>query len=522
MSIGYNDAVKKPGKESEYTEEQIQELVRCMNDISYFFKYVKIVHPDHGRVIFDPYDFQKDIVDTFLEHRFQILLLARQVGKSTVVAIIAIWYAIFNSDKLIGITSYVEKEAINILDKIKIIYEELPDWIKPGVKEYNKKTIEFENGTAIRVSATTKNAFRGRSLNLLICDELAFVPHNQAEDFWSSNFPTISKSKESKVILISTPKGQHNLFHRMWTSATNYGVYEHNHRQPGKNGFVPIMYDWRCLPERTEEWAESQKESLGDVLFAQEHGCNFVGSINTVIDANILKKLIESDYPDPIVRDLGGKFRVYKKPEGGCMYVLGCDTSKGSGEHYSTIQVLRIDSVDPINMEQVAVYECNRTDPYHFAQIINRTAIYYNQAYIMVENNAEGWTVASELHWNYENEGLVNSGSKSVDIGIRATKKSKNRAVILMKKIIEDELLILNDRGTVTQLTDFTEKANGSFSCNNLPDDLLAGLWWATYIAKQEIFDNNMTFKKPDEDEDDGWGILSDINDEAEEDWSWL
>ncbi|MFW6001929.1 MAG: terminase large subunit domain-containing protein [archaeon] len=87
--------------------------------------------------------------------------------------------------------------------------------MKPGIKEYNKKSIVFDNGSAIRVSATTKNAFRGRALNLLICDELAFVPPNQANDFWSSNFPTISKSKDSKVVLISTPKGQHNLFHRL-------------------------------------------------------------------------------------------------------------------------------------------------------------------------------------------------------------------------------------------------------------------------------------------------------------------
>lgn len=440
---------------------------------------------------------------------------------STVVGVVALWYAIFNKDKLIGITSYVEKEAIGVLDKIKIIYEELPEWLKPGVKEYNKKSIVFDNGSIIRVSATTKNAFRGKALNLLICDELAFVQPNQAEDFWSSNFPTISKSQESKVILISTPKGQHNLFHRLWVGATN-GLYNHSKREPGKNSFVPIKYDWRCLPERTEEWAKNQRESLGDTLFRQEHSCEFLGSINTVIDADVLKKLFESEQKDPILYDLLGKFRVYQKPINGAQYTLGVDTAKGTGENYSTIQVLRMDSINPIDIEQVAVYECNRTDPYHFANIINRIAIYYNNAYIMVENNAEGWTVASELHWNYENEGLVNSGSKTTDLGIRATKKSKNRAVILMKKMIENNMLVINDYKTVIQLTDFTENANGSFSCNNLNDDLLAALWWGVYIVKQDIFEEDMSFKSPEDDEDEGWGLLSDIDDYEESSWDWL
>lgn len=178
MPVAYDEAIKKPQKELEYTREQIQELAKCYDDLHHFFKYVKIVHPDYGRVTFEPYDFQRDIVNTYLQNRFMILLLARQVGKSTVVGVIALWYAIFNKDKLIGITSYVEKEAIGVLDKIKIIYEELPEWLKPGVKEYNKKSIVFDNGSIIRVSATTKNAFRGKALNcvtgetkICVCDD---------------------------------------------------------------------------------------------------------------------------------------------------------------------------------------------------------------------------------------------------------------------------------------------------------------------------------------------------------------
>ncbi len=520
MPVGYDDFVKKSNQEHEYTEEQIKELYKCKKNIYHFCKYVKIVHPDHGRVIFEPYDFQKDIIDTYLKNRFLALLLARQVGKSTVVGVIACWYAIFNKDKRIGITSYIEKEAIKILDKIKIIYEELPLWLKPGVKdEYNKKSIVFENGTNLMVSATTKNAFRGEALNLLISDELAFVPAGQANDFWTSNVPTTAKSQFSKIIIISTPAGQHNLFHRIWQGALKGSSL--NKRKPGKNGFVPIKYDWTCVPERTKEWAEGEKERLGKTLFRQEHSVEFLGSINTLIDADILKILLNKT-KTPKLYDLGDKFRIYEKLQKGCSYVLGVDTGKGSGEHYSTIQVLRIDSSTPVKAEQVAVYENNTVDPYNFSEIVNKIAIYYNNAYIMVENNSEGNTVVSELHWRFENEGLVNTGNKIANLGIRATRKTKPRAVILMKKLIEGKMLKLNDEETVQQLTDFVDKGNNRFACNNLNDDLVSGLYWAVYIFLSDLMDQEITFQKDKDPESEGWGLLSDVPDHVNEDWSWL
>lgn len=519
MPVVYDNYVKKPHQEIEYTQEQIQELAKCANNIFHFCKYVKIVHPDKGRVRFDPYDFQEEIINKYLNHRFLILLLARQVGKSTTVGVIACWYAMFNKDKIIGITSYIEKEAINILDKIKIIYEELPDWLKPGVKEYNKKSILFENGTKIQVSATTKNAFRGRTLNLLICDELAFVQPNQAEDFWSSNFPTISKSVESKVILISTPKGQHNLFHRLWLGALKDAK---EHGKPGKNGFVAIKHNWRCLPERDDEWARRERESLGsDMLFKQEHECDFIGSNSTVIDPEVIKSLYYK-YINPQLYDLGKSFRIYEKPKNKYEYVIGVDVGKGTGENFSTIQVLKINSTNPINLEQVAVYENNKIDVYSFAEVVNKISLYYNRAYIMAENNAEGSTIVSELHWNYENSGLINSGNKNKDLGIRASKKSKPIAVILMKKLIEDGMLKINDYGTVNQLSDFTDVGRGIYRCENLNDDLVSALYWAVYIFNMNILSEDYSFKKNEEDEDVAWGLLSDVGDNIEEDWSWV
>jgi hypothetical protein len=225
---------------------------------------------------------------------------------------------------------------------------------------------------------------------------------------------------------------------------------------------------------------------------------------------------------DPIKTDLKGKLRIFESPVSGAEYVLGVDVAKGTGEHFSTIQVLRIDSITPIKMEQVAVFEDHFTDVYTFADILNRLSYYYNNGYMMVENNGEGSPVVNRLWWEYENEGLVNTGAKNKDLGIRATKSTKPRAVLLMKKLIEDNNIKINDERTVMQLTDFIDKGNSRFGGGNIDDDLVSSLYWALYILEMEIFDESYEFSKIDEDEDDAWGVLSDVDTGIEEDWSWM
>lgn len=170
MPLFYDDTIKAPNQEEEFTIEQIQELAQCANNIDYFLpKYVTIVTLDKGKQKFNPYPFQKDLIKIFDKNRWSVVLCARQNGKSTIVGAYALHYAIFNRDKFIGIVSNKEKSAKDILRRIKIMYQELPYWMKPGVIEWNKQSVEFDNGTRIEVSATSESAFRGRSINFLLC-----------------------------------------------------------------------------------------------------------------------------------------------------------------------------------------------------------------------------------------------------------------------------------------------------------------------------------------------------------------
>lgn len=492
--------LKRPNQKLEYSQNKIIEMEKCFNDFFYFCKYIKIVHPDEGKVVFKPRWYQKEILEKIIDNRFTVTLASRQVGKTTLVAAYILWYACFHSNKTIGVVSNKEKSAKDILKRIKGMYEELPHWIKPGVEIYNQLNIIFENDTEIMVSATSPDAFRGKTINVLLCDELGFVSQGMAEEFWASNYPTIAASSTSKIIVVSTPNGMYNLFHRIYSNA-----------EKKLNTFIPSKYDYTVIPGRDEEWVKKEIANMGETKFLQEHCVKFLGSTNTVIDHKILEKLLSIN-ESPIKTDLNDRLRVYEYPKNENKYFLGVDTAKGTGEHDSVVQVLKILSINPFKTEQVAVFQDNHTDVYVFSEIIFRTAIYYNNAHIMVENNAEGSTIVNKIWWDLEYENLVNESSKSTGLGIRATKVTKPKAVIAMKKLIENEDLIIRDSKTVDQLTTFIETSNNIFKGKEgKPDDLISALYWACYITNFDVFDEDIKIKTDLEDEE-GWGdILSDI-----------
>lgn len=505
MPIVYDDQIKSPNMEMEYTREEIIELHKCSKNIFHFCKYVKIISLDKGKVTFNPYKYQKDLILQFQNNRFVVDLLCRQSGKSTVVGVFALHYAIFNADKYIGIVSNKEKSAKDILRRIKMIYQELPGWLKPGVVEWNKQSIEFDNGTKIEISATSESAFRGRSINLLIMDEFGFVPNGAANAFWAANYPAISASTESKIIIISTPNGMFNLFHKLYTDA-----------EKGRNAFSYYFGDWKIVPGRDNEWAEVQRKNLGEQRFNQEFACLFLGSSQTVINSDVLRDLFEYNSINPLFYDLEDRLRVYEKPIEYAKYIMGVDTGKGTGKDASTIQVLRVDSTNPIKCEQVATFEHDKTDVYQFSEIVNRLSYYYNGAIMIVENNAEAAPVVNNLWYTYENMNLF---CKGTDLGIRATKGTKTKSVLLMKKLIEEGSLKLNDANTIKELGSFIEE-RGKFFGKDLHDDLVSGLYWACYaFEEKDLFDESPQLINSSE--NDAWGILADIENNPD-DGSWL
>jgi phage terminase large subunit-like protein len=214
-----NPNLKRSNVAVEFQQEQVEEWLKCAADPIYFIEnYVKIVNIDRGFIAFEPYDFQKDIIEKVQDNRFVICKMPRQSGKTTTIAALLLHAVLFTEEYNIGILAHKLAQAREILDRIKRAYEALPKWMQQGIVEWNKGNIELENGSKILASATSSSAIRGGSFNLIYLDEFAFVPNNLQEEFFASVYPTISSGKTSKVLITSTPNGL-NMFYKIWVDS---------------------------------------------------------------------------------------------------------------------------------------------------------------------------------------------------------------------------------------------------------------------------------------------------------------
>jgi predicted GIY-YIG superfamily endonuclease len=275
-----NPNLKSSGVSFVFSKEQIEERIKCMRDPIYFIqKYMKIVHVDRGLVPFDLYEFQKTLLKSYIDNRFTIAKLPRQVGKSTVTIAYILWTILFGPMQNIAILANKASTSRDILAKLQLAYEYIPMWMQQGIVSWNKGSIELENGSKVIAAATASSSARGNTYNVIFLDEFAFVPKNIAEEFITSVYPTISSGKTTKVIMVSTPNGM-NLFYKYWTDAVQR-----------RNLYIPIEAHWSVVPGRDADWAEDQVKQLGQEKFDQEFGC-VAG--NTLITTENGSETIES------------------------------------------------------------------------------------------------------------------------------------------------------------------------------------------------------------------------------------
>lgn len=184
-----------------------------------------------------------------------------------------LWRAMFTPDTTILLTANKLSQALEIMDRIRYTYEQLPNYIRAGATEYNKGNVGFDNGSRIISRATSSDAGRGLSISLLYLDEFAFVPPNKAQEFWTSIQPVLSTGGD--CIITSTPKSDEDQFAQIYKGARD-NTDEYGNENPkgvGRNGFFAVTVPWHAHPERDEAWAKPYKEQLGDARFRQEFEC---------------------------------------------------------------------------------------------------------------------------------------------------------------------------------------------------------------------------------------------------------
>ena len=478
-----NPNLKKINVTQEWTKPQLAEFAKCMDDPQYFIeKHIKIVSLDEGLIPFKMYDFQKEMVGTFHNNRFTICKLPRQSGKSTIIIAYLLHYVLFNASVNVAILANKAATARDLLGRLQLAYENLPQWMQQGVMSWNKGSLELENGSKILAASTSASAVRGGSYNIIFLDEFAYVPQTIAEQFFSSVYPTISSGKTSKVMIVSTPHGM-NMFYKMWTDA-----------EEKRSSYIPIEVHWSEVPGRDAVWKEETIRNTSASQFNTEFECEFLGSIDTLISPAKLRTLT---YHPPIKSNAG--LDVYENPKEGKTYMITVDVARGTQKDYSAFIVF---DISQIPYRVVGKYKDNEIKPLLFPQVIYNAARAYNQAFVLVEVNDIGEQVANTLQFDLEYDNLVMatmrgrsgqvmgggfSGGKA-QLGVRTTKATKKVGCSNLKQLIEDNKLYIPDLDCIGELSTFIIKGSSFQADDGQNDDLVACMFIFAWATDQTYF----------------------------------
>ena len=471
--------LKAAGAKINFSQEQVDEYVRCSKDPIYFIKnYCKIVHIDRGVIPFALYPYQEEFINIINNNSKTVLCTARQVGKTITVAAYFIWYSIFHPNKDSAILANKGKTSMEIMYKIQNIYSQIPYWLQPGLVEWNKSSMVLENGSRIFCETTSADSIRGFSISHILLDEFAFVDSNKANQFFTSVYPTLSSGANTKTIIVSTPNGL-NHFYKLFTDANLIGK--------AWNGFKSFMVRWDSVPGRDEKWAADQRRVLGDAMFCQEHEADFQGSSNTLISSYYIKKMV---YNTPLHSADG--FDLLIKPVKDHIYFVTVDTSRGVGNDYSAFVVF---DATEIQYQIVAKYRSDRIPPILFPTIIHTVAVDFNNAYILVETNDLGEQVAGILYNDLEYEKMIFCDKERISewgrggaVGIKTTTKTKRIGCAGLKTLIESDSLLVNDWDIITEISTFIQLRNLFAADSDCHDDLVMCLILFGWLANTQFF----------------------------------
>ena len=461
--------IKRSGIETEYTEHEMAEYLKCSENPTHFIEnYTQIISLDEGLVPFELRGYQEKLINHFKDNRFSVVLASRQSGKSITSCAYLLWYILFNPEVTVAVLANKGAIAREMIARIVTMLESVPFFLQPGVKILNKGNIEFGNDSKIVAAATSSSSIRGMSINMLYLDEFAFV--EDAETFYTATYPVITSGKDSKVIITSTANGVGNMFHKIYESAIH-----------DQSEYKPFTINWYDVPGRDEEWKNQTIANTSEAQFEQEYGNSFLGTGNTLVNSNTLLglKALEADWTKDEVR-------VYERPKEGREYICTVDVSKGRGLDYSTFSIF---DVTESPFRQVCTYRDNSVSPMLYPDLLNKYCRPYNDALIIIENNAEGGMVATQLHYDIEYPNVFVQGmTKADDIGVTMSRRIKRIGCSTMKELLEENRLIVVDRHTITELMTFVNKGSSFEADKGYHDDMVMNLVLFSWFITTDYF----------------------------------
>ena len=450
--------------------EILKEILKSGKDPVYFINsYARIAHPLEGLIPFKLYDFQKELLRDFNDHRFNVILKARQLGISTTTAAYIAWMMLFHRNKNILVIATKFQTAGNLVKKVKHIIKNLPPWMQiANITIDNRASFVLSNGSEIKASSTSSDAGRSEALSLLVIDEAAHV--DGLDELWPGLYPTLSTG--GRCIALSTPNGVGNWFHQIYADS-----------EQGQNDFYPTVLLWDVHPNRDLEWFEKETKNMSRRQIAQELECNFNMSGETVIHPEDLDWM-QTQTKEPQYRTgFDRNFWIWEKAIEGYNYLLTADVARGDGKDNSTLHVIKLET-----MEIVAEYQGKPTlDVY--ADMLNSIGHEFNNGMIVVENNSVGFAVLTKLQeLGYNNiyfsikssheyvEQLQGEHMSNAVPGFSTTSKTRPLIIAKMEEFIRNKLITIYSSRMVNELKTFIWHNGRPEAMRSYNDDLTMAL----------------------------------------------
>ena len=457
-----------------------EEWVKCAKDPVYFFKkYCYIQHPHRGKILFNLYPFQEDLMTSVNDHRFNVILKSRQLGISTLSAGYSLWLMLFHEDKNILVIATKQEVAKNLVTKVRFMHDNLPSWLKGQTEEDNKLSLRLRNGSQIKATSAAGDAGRSEALSMLIIDEAAFI--NNVEEIWTSAQSTLSTG--GGAIVLSTPNGVGNWFHKIWVQG-----------QQGDQ-WNPTELHWTVHPDRDQLWRDEQTKLLGEKGSSQECDCDFISSGHTVVEGSTLQWYEETYVKDPIEkRGFDGNYWLWDYPNYSRDYVVVADVARGDSSDYSAFHVFDIETV-----EQVAEYK-GKIDTKQYGAFLTSVASEWNNAMLVIENANIGWAVIQEvidrnydnLYYSYRDVGYIDEDihlRKGFDLkrkedmvpGFSMTSRTRPLVISKLDMYMRERTPIIHSKRLIEELFVFIWNGSRAEAQRGYNDDLVisfsTGLW---------------------------------------------
>lgn len=499
-------SIKKPGEVEKVTKEEferrIREIAKCKRDIVYFAEnYYRVINLDKGLHIIKLYDVQKDFLRFLVDNNKVVCCSGRQQGKSTIYCIYSLWLTTFFPEKKVMLLANKAATALELLGRIITGYEYLPKWLKAATTVINKGELSFANMSSIRAFASSSDAARGFSCNVVILDEFGFLNKNVADKLFTSMYPVISSSKNGKFIIVSTPNGTDNLYYDIWCQA--------NSKDIGQNleGWKPFSMYWWQVPGHDEAWKEKQIAAIGARRFAQEFNNEFISSSATrrLVPDEIIEKFrmnlsefkmrgitpkkqrIVSQNEDELY-----EFDMWHEFDPKRTYAASGDISEGVGGDSSVLYIW--DVTDLADIKMCAKFASNTVSVVQFAFICRKILQLYCDPWLFAERNgvSSGMLDSLKITYGYKN---IASENKKGESGIYSHVQVKGKACLWARDMLTTQGFgfTIYDKDLIDELAIFVKKDTKGMHLvyqampgPNSHDDHVMSLIWLCYALSNE------------------------------------